>query len=85
MLNEFYQVAFRKKIYQSLEQLQLDADEWVEYYNWERPHSGRYCYGKTPIQTFVDSMHLAKEKQLELLNEAKHKNQHQSDRLLAVD
>jgi transposase InsO family protein len=85
ILNEFYQVAFRKKIYQSLEQLQHDVDEWVEYYNWERPHSGRYCYGKTPIQTFVDSMHLAKEKQLALLNEAKHKNQHQSDMFLAVD
>ena len=55
ILEEFYQIAFRKKVYQSLEELQNDVDEWIEYYNWERPHSGRYCYGKTPIQTFLDS------------------------------
>jgi transposase InsO family protein len=62
ILNEFYQVAFRKKVYQSLEELQADADEWVRQYNEERPHSGKYCYGKTPMQTFLDSLHIAKEK-----------------------
>ena len=25
----------------------------------KRPHSGRYCYGKTPWQTFLDSKHVA--------------------------
>lgn len=67
MLEEFYRVAFRKQIYTSLEQLQQDADGWVNFYNQERCHSGRYCYGKTPLQTFLDSRHLAQEKQLELL------------------
>ena len=62
MLNEFYQVAFRKKIYRSLEELQADADTWVRHYNEERPHSGRYCYGKTPMQTFLDALPLAREK-----------------------
>ena len=62
MLNEFYQVAFRKKLYRSLEELQKDADEWVRQYNEERTHSGKYCYGKTPMQTFLDSIHIAKEK-----------------------
>jgi hypothetical protein len=52
---EFYQIAFRKKIYKSVEQLQQDVDEWVDSYNCTRPHSGRYCYGKTPMQTFLDS------------------------------
>jgi transposase InsO family protein len=65
MLEEFYQVAFRKKVYESLEQLQEDAEEWLGYYNRERPHSGRYCYGKTPWQTFQDSKHLALEKILD--------------------
>ncbi len=50
ILNEFYQIAFRKKIYNSLEQLQEDVDEWVREYNEERPHSGKYCFGKTPMQ-----------------------------------
>lgn len=31
----------------------------------QRPHSGKYCFGKTPMQTFTDSLHLAKEKQLD--------------------
>jgi len=62
---EFYAVAFRKKLYESLDQLQTDLDEWMEYYNNERPHSGRYCFGKTPIQTFNDSITLAREKMLD--------------------
>ncbi|TMI86198.1 MAG: IS481 family transposase [Bacteroidetes bacterium] len=62
---EFYAVAFRKKLYESLDQLQSDLDEWMQYYNNERPHSGRYCFGKTPIQTFNDSIALAREKKLD--------------------
>jgi transposase InsO family protein len=64
VLNEFYRVAFRKKIYNSIEELQKDLDVWMEQYNTERTHSGKYCYGKTPMQTFSDSLPLAKEKQL---------------------
>ena len=64
MLNEFYQVTFRKKLYRSIEELQNDADQWVTEYNEQRPHSGRYCFGKTPMQTFLDSLELAKEKMI---------------------
>ena len=64
MLEEFYHVAFRKKVYSDLEMLQADLDAWIASYNEERPHSGRYCYGKTPLQTWYDSKHLAKEKML---------------------
>jgi transposase InsO family protein len=62
MQEEFYAIAFRKKIYNSLESLQLDMDKWMEYYNSERAHSGRYCYGKTPMQTFSESKAIAKSK-----------------------
>ena len=64
VLNEFYRVAFRKKIYASLEELQADLDGWLREYNEARPHQGRWCYGKTPMQTFLDSVPLAKEKLL---------------------
>ncbi|MEM9129685.1 MAG: IS481 family transposase [Pseudomonadota bacterium] len=67
MLNEFYSVALRKKVYGSITQLQTDLDHWLEYYNTERPHQGRWCYGKTPMQTFFDARKLAQEKQLERL------------------
>jgi hypothetical protein len=62
MQEEFYAIAFRKKLYDNLELLQKDLDEWMHYYNNERPHSGRYCFGKTPMQTFIESLSLAKEK-----------------------
>ena len=64
VLNEFYRTAFRKKIYHTIEELQGDLDEWVEYFNTQRPHQGRWCYGKTPMQTFLDSLARAKEKAL---------------------
>ena len=62
MLNEFYRVAFRKKIYRTLDELQADLDHWVQEYNEQRSHQGRWCYGKTPWQTFADTVPLAKEK-----------------------
>ncbi len=62
MQEEFYAIAFRKKLYGSLEQLQHDIDQWLSFYNSERAHSGRYCFGKTPMQTFKDSRNLAKQK-----------------------
>jgi transposase InsO family protein len=64
ILNEFYRVAFRKKLYHSLEELQTDLDAFLEGYNKERTHQGKYCYGKTPWQTFLDTVALAKEKMI---------------------
>jgi len=67
--NEFYASAFRRKLYESLEQLQADADAWVEGYNAERTHSGKYCYGKTPLQTFIEAAPLAYAKQLDRMHQ----------------
>lgn len=63
--NEFYASAFRRRLYTNLEQLQADVDGWMESYNAERTHSGKYCYGKTPLQTFLESAKLALDKQLD--------------------
>lgn len=67
--DEFYAIAFRKQIYTSMEQLQTDLDEWVERYNQERIHSGKYCFGRTPLQTFKETKQLAQAKQLDTLFE----------------
>lgn len=67
MKEEFYSVAFRKKLYRSIEELQVDVEEWLKKYNEFRPHSGKYCYGKTPMQTFLDSKHIALEKHCDKL------------------
>ncbi|HEX2238726.1 MAG TPA: IS481 family transposase [Gammaproteobacteria bacterium] len=63
--DEFYSVAFRKKLYHSLDELQVDLDLWLREYNEERSHSGKYCFGKTPMQTFLASKHIAQEKRLD--------------------
>ncbi len=62
--NEFYANAFRRKIYHSLEELQSDVDSWIHHYNHDRTHSGKHCFGKTPMQTLKDSIPLALAKQL---------------------
>jgi hypothetical protein len=49
----------KKAMRQSSDQADLDA--WVDGYNRERPHSGRYRFGKTPMQTFENSMQMTKE------------------------
>jgi hypothetical protein len=41
----------------------------MAYYNQDRTHTGKYCFGKTPMQTFDDTIHLAKQKMLETLKE----------------
>jgi transposase InsO family protein len=62
--NEFYANAFRRKLYHSLQELQSDVDDWIHHYNHDRTHSGKHCFGKTPMQTLKDSIPLALSKQL---------------------
>jgi Integrase core domain len=63
-VNEFYRVAFSKKVYRSTDELQADLDAWIKEYNEARPHQGRWCFGKTPMQTFLDAMPMTKEKMI---------------------
>ncbi|KTD13957.1 transposase (ISSod13) [Legionella israelensis] len=62
ILQEFYQVTFRKKIYDTTEELQKDLDEWLHYYNNERTHQGKMCCGRTPMQTLTDGQQIWMEK-----------------------
>jgi len=62
ILNEFYRVAFRKKIYNSLDELQKDLDDWLNYYNHKRTHQGKMCCGRTPIETLLDGKRICQEK-----------------------
>lgn len=62
ILNEFYRVAFRKKIYSELDTLQNDLDKYINHYNNERTHQGKRCQGKTPMQTFIDGKKLFAQK-----------------------
>ena len=56
VLNEFYRVAFRKTLYRSIAKLQADLDRWMKEYNELRSPQGHWCFGKTPMQTFLDAL-----------------------------
>ncbi len=64
ILNEFYQITFRKKLYSSLEELQKDLDEWMVYYNNDRTHQGKMCCGRTPLEILEDGKRIWAEKNL---------------------
>ena len=62
ILNEFYQVTLRKKIYQTIDELQADFDEWLIKYNTQRTHQGKMCCGRTPMETLIDGKQIWMEK-----------------------
>lgn len=64
VLNEFYQVAFRKKVYTTIESMQEDLDGWIDSYNHERTHQGKMCCGRTPMATFEDGKRICRAKSI---------------------
>ncbi len=64
ILQDFYQVTFRKKLYGDLESLQVDLDNWLWHYNNERTHQGKTCCGRTPMATLLDGKRIWAEKNL---------------------
>ena len=66
ILPEFYQVAFRRKLYLSREELPADLDAWLAYYNNERTHQGKMCCGRTPQQTLIAGKEAWNEKVINL-------------------
>ena len=62
ILQEFYQVALRKNLYEDLAALQKDLDDWLDYYNNHRTHQGKMCCGRTPMATLIDGKQVWKEK-----------------------
>lgn len=61
---EFYQITFRKKLYNTIEELQADLDVWQKFYNTERTHQGKMCCGRTPLETLLDGKLIWAEKNL---------------------
>ncbi len=62
ILQEFYQITFRKKLYETIEALQADLDQWLHHYNTERTHQGKMCCGRTPFETMIEGKDIWKEK-----------------------
>ena len=62
VLQEFHQVAYRKTLYDSIDALQADLDDWLHHYNHQRTHQGKMCCGRTPFQTMIEGKQIWKEK-----------------------
>jgi len=52
ILNEFYKVAFRKKVYSGIDSLQGDLDEYMDKYNFERTHQGKRWVMSINVRNF---------------------------------
>ena len=65
LLQEFYQVAFRRRVFETIDQLQKELDTWIEFYNTERTHQGKMCCGRTPLETLIDGKTVWAEKRLD--------------------
>jgi len=68
-LNEFFRKAFREKFYETVESLQNDFDEWLKYYNEERPHQGYRNMGKRPMDTIKEFICQEPKKELEVVSQ----------------
>ena len=64
ILNEFYRISFRKKLYRDIDSLQTDLDAFMLEYNQHRTHQGKRCQGKTPMETFAEGKYKFLEKNL---------------------
>ena len=64
ILQEFYQVVFRKAVFENTDQLQKELDTWIEFYNTERTHQGKMCCGRTPLETLIDGKTVWAEKHI---------------------
>lgn len=46
-------MAFRKKLYTSLDEIQKDLDAFMDDYNTKRTNQGKHCQGRTPMEMFL--------------------------------
>jgi transposase InsO family protein len=58
MLDEFFSVKMREKMYSSFASLQTDFDQWFQFYNEQRPHLCYRNHGKKPIERIHDFKYL---------------------------
>jgi len=62
ILQEIYQIAFCKKLYENIETLQNNLDDWINYHNNDRTHQDKMCCGRTLIETLNDGKQIWNEK-----------------------
>lgn len=53
ILDGFYQITFRKKLYSDMDELQKDLDDCTEYNNNEMTHQGKMFCGRVPVEILL--------------------------------
>lgn len=53
IFEEFYQKAFRKRIFKTLEELSQELEKYLVFYNFDRPHFGLNANGARPIEALT--------------------------------
>ena len=51
-------MAFRKKLYTTIEEMQKDLNDFMNYYNYDRTNQGKRCKGRTPYETCLEGKEL---------------------------
>lgn len=52
LLDEHFRIKGRTKFYETVDEMQIDLDEFLAFYNAERPHQGRNMNGRRPLEVF---------------------------------
>jgi len=65
VLQDFYQIAFRKTLFETIDDLQKELDLWIDHYNHERTHQGKMCCGRTPMETLIDGKQVWLDKKID--------------------
>jgi len=68
ILEEFYEITFRKKFYRSLQNLQQDLNKYLVYYNFNRPHFGLIKTGALPIDVLTAKNYVLQQRFQNLVN-----------------
>ncbi len=62
ILQELRQITLRWTLYLTLEELQRNLDEWLDYYNHRSMHQGKMCCSRTSMQTMIQETEVWQEK-----------------------
>jgi transposase InsO family protein len=56
LLDEHFRVEGRRTWFETIEEMQVSLDGYLEAYNTNRPHQGRGMHGRTPSQAFIEGL-----------------------------
>lgn len=56
LLDEHFRVEGRRTWFETIDEMQVSLDSYLQTYSTKRPHQGRGMHGRTPVQAFTDGI-----------------------------